>query len=235
MMGKPAHGPATDPLKTLGLLRRWLAIAVAQEALAWIGLEIGRQLDGADERRLVIALGLAGRKLRRAELTLPGDELAAAQDLSPGWRPQYWATDEVARAALLIATHHNDDAAFAARFDKLCLTAETTEHVSYMKGLAIFPAGEQLVRSARQGVRSSIAPIFRAVACHNPFPQHHFDLDAWNQMVVKCVFEGVPIDDVVGLHERRNPELLVMLRDLVAERHAAGRPLPQTVHRFIEG
>jgi len=26
-----------------------------------------------------------------------------------------------------------------------------------------------------------------------------------------------------------------MLRDLVSERHAAGRPLPQAVHRFIEG
>jgi len=225
----------TDPLKTLGLLRRWLAIAVTEEALAWIGLEIDRQLDGPDERRLVTALGLAGRKLRRAELKLPGDQLAAAQDLCPGWRPQYWATDEIARAALLLATHHNDDAAFVARFDKLCLTAETTEHVCYMKGLAIFPAGEQLVRSARQGVRSSIAPIFRAVACHNPFPRDQFDVDAWNQMVVKCVFEGAPIDDVVGLHERRNSELLVMLRDLVAERHAAARPLPETVHRFIEG
>jgi hypothetical protein len=38
----------------------------------------------------------------------------------------------------------------------------------------------------------------------------------------------------VGLHERRNPELTAMLRDLVAERQAAARPLPQEVHRFIE-
>jgi hypothetical protein len=231
MLGKTA----IEPQDALGLLRRWLAIAVAQDALAWIGLEIERQLARVDEHRLVTALGLAGRKLRRAELKLPVDELAAAQDLCPDWRPQYWGTDEVARAALLLATHHGDDAAFVARFEKLCLTAETTEHVSYMKGLAIFPAGEQLVRSARQGVRSSIAPIFRAVACHNPYPRKHFDIDVWNQMVVKCVFEGVPIDDVIGLHARRNPELLVMLRDLVAERHAAGRPLPQAVHRFIEG
>lgn len=233
-MGKTAQPSLVDPLKALGLLRRWLAIAVAGEALAWIGLEIERQLAGPDEHRLVTALGLAGRKLRRAELHLPGEELVLAQELCPDWRPQYWGTDEIARAALLLATHHGDDTAFVARFEKLCLTAETTEHVSYMKGLAIFPAGEQLVGPARQGVRSSIAPIFRAVACHNPFSRNQFELDVWNQMVVKCVFEGVPIDDVVGLHDRRNPELVVMLRDLVAERHAAGRPLPPAVHRFIE-
>jgi hypothetical protein len=228
-------GTAIDPQKALGVLRRWLAIAVAPEALAWIGLEIERQLAGPDEHRLVTALGLAGRKLRRVELKWPDEELAVAQDLCPDWRPQTWAADEVARAALLLATHHNDDSAFVARVEKLCLTAETTEHVSCMKALAIFPAGAQLVGAARQAVRSSIAPIFRAVACHNPYPRGHFDSDVWNQMVVKCVFEGVPIEDVIGLHERRNPELLVMLRDLVAERHAAARPLPQAVHRFIEG
>ena len=231
MMGRTT----IESLEALGLLRRWLAMALPQEAQAWIDLEIERQLAGPDENRLVTALGLAGRKLRRAELQLPAEELAAAQDLCPDWRPQYWGADEVARAALLLATHRGDDGAFVNRYEKLCVTAETTEHVSYMKGLAIFPAGEQLVRSARQGLRSSISPIFRAVACHNPYPRNQFDIDVWNQMVVKCVFEGVPIDDVTGLHARRNPELLVMLRDLVSERHAAGRPLPQAVHRFIEG
>jgi hypothetical protein len=40
---------------------------------------------------------------------------------------------------------------------------------------------------------------------------------------------------MVGLTERRNRELVAMLRDLVSERHAAGRPLPEPVHRYIEG
>jgi len=53
-------------------------------------------------------------------------------------------------------------------------------------------------------------------------------------MVVKCVFVGAPIETIVGLHERRNPDLMEMLRDFVAERNAAGRPLPEAVHRFIE-
>jgi hypothetical protein len=104
-----------------------------------------------------------------------------------------------------------------------------------MKGLAVFPAGEALLGRAREGMRSSIAPLFEAIACRNPYPRDHFDTDAWNQMVVKCVFGGTPLGTVVGLHERRNDDLLVMLRDLVAERHAAGRCLPGEVHEFIAG
>jgi hypothetical protein len=40
---------------------------------------------------------------------------------------------------------------------------------------------------------------------------------------------------VVGLDGRRNGELVRMMRDLVSERHAAGRPLPDSVHRWIAG
>jgi hypothetical protein len=53
-------------------------------------------------------------------------------------------------------------------------------------------------------------------------------------MVVKCVFVGEPIETIVGLNERRNPELIRMLQDFVAERNAAGRPLV-SVHAFLAG
>jgi hypothetical protein len=224
-----------DPAAALALLRRWLARSVPAEALAWLDGEIERQRTAIDERRLGIALGLAARKLGRRDLVLPREEIAAAEELRHGWQPQSWTSDEMARIALLLATYRGDDLAFAARLDKLCLTAEITEHVAYLKGFAIFPAGEALHGRAREGVRSSIAPIFEAMACRNPYPSDYFDQAAWNQMVVKCVFVGAPIETIVGLQERRNPELIQMLRDFVAERHAAGRPLPDAVHRFIAG
>lgn len=226
---------AVAPDAAIALLRRWLARVLAADAGAWLDQEIERQQGGIDERKLAIALGLAGRKLRRVELALPPEELAAAQHLRDAWQPHHWSADEAARAALLLATHHGDDRTFAARVERLCVTAEITEHVSYMKGLAIFPAGAELLGRAREGVRSSIAPLFEAIACRNPYPRDQFDTDAWNQMVVKCVFGGTPLATVVGLHERRNDDLLAMLRDLVTERHAAGRPLPKEVHDFIAG
>jgi hypothetical protein len=227
--------PIADPAALIDLLRQWIAQTVPAEASAWLAAEIERQSAGLDARRLGIALGLAGRKIGRRDLALPPAEIAVAAALRAGWQPQSWGTDDAARVALLLATHRGDDHAFAARLDQLCLTAEITEHVAYLKGFAIFPAPAALEARAREGVRSSAAPVFQAIACRNPYPFDHFDEAAWNQMVVKCVFVGAPIESVVGLHARRNPELLQMLRDFVAERHAAGRPLPEAVHRFIEG
>jgi hypothetical protein len=75
--------------------------------------------------------------------------------------------------------------------------------------------------------------VFEAIACHNPYPFDYFDEAAWNQMVVKCVFTGAPINSIVGLEQRRNAELVQMLRDLVSERHAAGRSVPDAVHAYV--
>ena len=217
--GDVSMNPCADIL--LGALSRVLA----PDALAWLTAEIDRQRAAADERRLAIALGLASRKIARVELSLDPDEAATARQLRAGWQPELWSADEAARVLILGASHGGDDQAFAARVDRLCTTAEVTEYIAYLKGFAIFPAPKLLYGRAREGVRSAITPVFAAIACHNPYPFDHFDEEAWNQMVVKAVFNGVPIETIVGLRERRNPEVVQMMRDLVSERHAAGRPL----------
>ena len=218
----------------IDLLRRWLKRVLQAGAAQWLDAEIDRQREAVDERRLGMALGLVGRRIGRTELALSGDDIAAAQVLHPRWRPDMWGTDEAARVALLLATWSGDEAAFAARIDRLCATGELTEHVACLKGFAVFPAPASLLSRARAAVRSSMQPPFEAIACHNPYPADHFDDAVYNQMVVKCVFSGVPIETVVGLDERRNAELVRMMRDLVSERRAAGRLLPDAVHRFIE-
>jgi hypothetical protein len=229
------HDPQVDPTTVIDLLRRWLAGALAPEANQWLEAEILRQGHAIDERRLGMALGLVGRRIGRKDLALSADDLAAARTLRAGWRPDLWGTDEAARVAILLATARPDDAAFAERVDRLCATGELTEHVAYLKGFAVFPAPARLLGRAREAVRSSAQPVFQAIVCHNPYPADHFDEAAWNQAVVKCVFSGLPIETIVGLDERRNDDLMHMLRDLVSERHAAGRALPETVHRFIAG
>jgi hypothetical protein len=223
------------PPAALALMLRWLERVLAADALGWLVQEIDRQQASADEGRLGMALGIAGRKVRRVELGLSTEDAASAGALREAWQPQSWTADEAARIALLLATHRGDDGAFAARLERLCVTAEVTEHISYIKGFAIFPAGVRLLPRAREAIRSSIAPVFEAIACRNPYPRDRIDIEAWNQMIVKCVFGGTPLETIVGLEERRNDELIVMLRDLVAERHAAGRSLPKEVHDFIAG
>jgi hypothetical protein len=228
-----AHAlPRPDPAAVLDLLRAALARNLAPEAIAWLQGEIDRQRGAVDDRRLGISLGLVGRKIGRSDLALGEDDIATAKRLHPRWRPDTWGADEAARITILLAAYHADDAAFAGRIDRLCTTAELTEHVAYLKGFAVFPAARELHDRAREGVRSSTRLIFEAIATDNPYPFEYFDTAAWNQMVVKCVFVECPIERIVGLDERRNPELVQMLRDFISERRAAGRPLPDAVHRY---
>jgi hypothetical protein len=201
--------------------------------MVWLDGALAAQRASVDERRLAVAFGLASRKVGRADLALSDVELAAARTLRTGWQPQRWGVDEAARVALLLATWRGDEPAFAARIERLCASAEVGELVACLKGFAVFPPAARLEPRAREGVRASMRPPFEAIACHNPYPSDYFDEAAWNQMVVKCVFVGAPIGTIVGLHERRNPELVRMLKDFAAERHAAGRPLPREVHDYI--
>jgi hypothetical protein len=227
----PASAP---PREAIALLCRWLRRAVKADAYAWLEAEIARQQETVDEQKLAVAVGLATRKVGHTGLTLSADEIAAARSARADWRPEHWTTDEAARVTLLLATHQRDDQAFASRIDRLCMTAEVAEHTACLKGFAIFPAPRLLDRRAREGVRSAIQPLFEAIACRNPYPADYFDEAAWNQMVVKCVFVGAPIETIVRLHERRNGELIQMLRDLVAERRSAGRTVPQAVLDYVE-
>lgn len=219
----------------IDLLRHWLGRMLQAEAARWLDAEIDRQRNVLDERRLGIALGLAGRRLGRAHLSLSAADVAAAQALRGGWRPDTWGTDEAAQVALMLATWTGEEEAFAGRVDRLCVTGELTEHVACLKGFAVFPAPERLLSRAREAVRSSVQPLFEAIACQNPYPADYFDEAAYNQMVVKCVFSGVEIGTIIGLDERRNDDLVRMMRDLVSERHAAGRVVPKSVHRWIAG
>ena len=232
-LGKPRSASNPDPAAVMALLRRWLARSSTAVALTWLDAEIERQQAGFDERKLIIALGLAGRKIGRVDLSLTEDDRVMARPVRTGWQPELWGTDDAARTAILLATYTGDDGAFATLVNRLCANAEVTELLAYLKGFAIFPAAKQLHDRAREGVRSAVKPVFEAIACHNPYPLDYFDQAAWNQMVVKAVFVGASIKNIVGIRERGNPDLRQMLRDLISERHAAGRPVPADVCDYV--
>lgn len=59
-----------------------------------------------------------------------------------------------------------------------------------------------------------------------PTPPGSFPELNFNQMVVKCLFNGVALHRIVGLEQRFSAELSRMADDYAAEREAAGRTVP---------
>lgn len=70
-------------------------------------------------------------------------------------------------------------------------------------------------------------------AAVGPYCARHLDAHAWRHAVLKCLFTGVDVDRVADLPRRArgDGELARMLGDYADERTAAGRPVPEDLHR----
>ncbi|WP_434091404.1 EboA domain-containing protein [Streptomyces bluensis] len=72
-------------------------------------------------------------------------------------------------------------------------------------------------------------------AALGPYAARHLDAHNWRHGVLKCLFTGVPVDEVADLarRARADAELARMLGDYADERTAAGRPVPEDLYRVL--
>lgn len=217
----------------LRLADTWLSQKIDESGVAWFRGAIHDVAHATNERALSVAIGLAPRRLGKADLSLTPAELARAEALRPGLDLSDWSIDQLARVALMAASHAGDDAAFASQLDGFCATAEINELIALCRGLPIYPNAALIEPRAREAVRSGMKPVFEAVAHRNPYPRETFAEDAWNQMVVKAFFVGSTLWPIQGLDDRGNPRLARMLVGLAQERWAAQRPVSGEVWRCV--
>lgn len=204
------------------LLKRWV-IAQAFDQADWVTASLDAIANGAPERDLHIFLGLAPRKLGKADLILTDSDLAAADTARPGWTPAGWSIDGAARVLALLSAPGNRP--FAVRFKDLRRTADVAEMIALYRGLPVYPDPETLEFEVGEGLRSNLKPVFEAIAHDNPYPRDHFDRHRWNHMILKALFVGSALAPITGLKDRANPELARILVDYAQERWAAGRPV----------
>ncbi len=217
----------------VALLHDWLARRLDEKSTAWFSdrvARVGAQSEG--DRELYLAIGLAPRKLGKADLDLDDAELAAAAELCPGWWPGGWTVDQAARVLLLLSAP-GDAERLAARLEQLCITSDVGEAMALYRGLPLYPEPERYVTRAAEGLRTNMKGVFESVAHYNPYPSQHLPEGAWNQMVLKAIFIGTKLDSMVGLDARANENLRDMLTDYAHERWAASRDVYPELWRCV--
>ena len=215
------------PKQPADLLQEWV-LRQADDAGEWFSAAIA---DMTTERDLHIVLGLAPRRLGKADLELGDDDLAAADAAYPGWNPAGWSIDGAARVCALLT--FRGQRPFAEIFKDLRRTSDVAEMIALYRGLPIYPEPESLHFECGEGLRSNLKPVFEAIAHRNPFPRDHFDQHRWNHMILKALFVGSDLGPITGLDERANPELARILIDYANERWAAGRPVTPELWRPV--
>lgn len=217
----------TTPLE---LLRHWV-IRQGGEDADWFEGALEALERTPSERDLHIMLGLAPRRLGKADLALDDADIAAADQARPGWNPTGWSVDGAARVAALLA--FRGERPFAETFKDLRRTSDVAEMIALYRGLPLYPDPQALDFEVGEGLRSNLRPVFEAIAHRNPFPRDHFDEHRWNHMVLKALFVGSELAPIIGLDERANPELARILLDYAEERIAAGRPVTEELWRRV--
>lgn len=214
-------------------LLEWVGRRAPEAAVRWIeerSLALG---EGAPERNLFLDFSGALRRTGKAPLFLRPEDLARADRLRPAWSPATWTTDQAARILLVLSWPAREPDAYVATLDKLFESADLGELIALYQALPILPHPRAHVRRCAEGVRTNMTDVFKAVAHHNPYPCERLDESAWNQMVLKAIFVGVPLYPVHGLDARANPRLARMLLDYAKERWAAKREVSPELWRCV--
>ena len=215
-------------MSPLELLTSWITAQAGSEA-GWVADSLASLGHGAAERDLHIVLGLAPRRLGKADLQVSLADLTAADQAYKGWDPSGWSLDGAARVAALLA--FRGDRPFAETFKDLRRTADVAELIALYRGLPLYPEPEALAFEVGEGLRSNMRAVFEAICHRNPYPRDHFDEHRWNHMVLKALFVETALAPIVGLDERANPELARILHDYAHERWAASRPVTPELWR----
>ena len=123
---------------------------------------------------------------------------------------------------------------FVLLLERLYQTADVQEQQLIISVLPLLKSPARFLYIATEAARTNIVPVFSALALNNPFPQEHFSENQWNQMVLKTIFVGCNIAQIVGLHERHNSALSETIFQYVRERHSAHRSVPSAVVELCE-
>ncbi|OFW15832.1 MAG: hypothetical protein A3F69_00080 [Acidobacteria bacterium RIFCSPLOWO2_12_FULL_66_10] len=187
-------------------------------------------LAGAGGDILPRAYTAAPKHVGRAPLGLDATERRALAAVAPHLTVDRWTTDDAARCVLLLAAADRLDSDAFVRVAIHCYeNGDAREQQSWLRAVSLLSDPDRFMAVAIDACRTNIVPLFESIACENPYPAQHFPERNFNQLVLKALFNSVPLARIVGLDTRRNPELARMAGDYAAERRAAGRSVPADI------
>jgi hypothetical protein len=220
---------------------KWLAERLSAESRDWLerALASARQ-GGIGSDAFAIAWSGCSRRLGKATLDVSTADIERLRADGLEVVPAHWSTDEAGRAVLLLhavqqGQGQGGPALTAEAVTELFARGELREQQALLRVLAYLPEPERYTELAADAVRSNALTVLEALVCDNPFPSRHMPDLAFNQMIMKAIFNGLPLRRVVGLGERTGTELRRMVSAYASERRAAGRPVPADVDLILGG
>jgi hypothetical protein len=229
-----APRPVAAPLELAEGLLALVRAHVDPPGREWLAGALRTARAPLDRAGFTGAFALAARRAGRAEPVPTPSEAARLHAAGLTWPVASWGLDGLSRAALLLhAAAALPPGELEALVEECFLRGDTRERQAVLRTLVLLPDPGRFVPLAVDACRTSVQPVFEAIACENPYPARHFPESSFNQMVLKAVFIEVAVGRILGLEARITPELRRMAADYASERRAAGRGVPADVTRLL--
>lgn len=214
--------------KINSLLWEILTAQIAPSEAKWL-----EENGVAEPLELMTAFVAAPRFLARRTVKPTVKQTLELNEILPGFSVEDWGIVRLSRVWLLSCLDTANKEEYCRHIETLFDTAEMNEMVALYSALPLLEYPEKWLFRATDAVRSNMGVVFDAIALKNPYPTAHFTELAWNQLVLKAIFNDKPIHFIVGLEERANENLALTLSDFAHERWAAGRTVPAQVWRLV--
>jgi hypothetical protein len=215
---------AMDPL---GTLDAWVRDRLTEGPRTWLdeGLE---QIKTAADPRGPLARWSAAAARRLGQTPLGAT--AVALDTPCGTLDaSRWGLADAARALLLGTAAGRPGVDGVALFGALYRDGDEGERVSLVRAFCLTPDPCRLLNLAREAGRFTSLHLYAALALDNPFPAACYPAHDFNGLVLKCLFNALPVGRISGLGRRADADLARMCEDYRDERVLAGRTIPADI------
>lgn len=214
-------------------LSNWIFKSCSPQAVQWLKKEKSKIEKGGNAQILLSSFTAVSRIFRDDPIELNDKERKQAQELRPGWNPQYLNLQQAARILLILSFPSTDPEKYTRTVNKLLVGADLNEQIAIYAGLPLYPHPKRFLPLALAGTRSNATSVFDTIALHNPYPREYFPQEAYNRLVLKAAFMERPFWKIAGIPERANSALANLLLDLISERWAAGREVNPMLWKLI--
>lgn len=176
--------------------------------------------------------GLIARKISLEIPEWTTEETVLLEQVYPGFTQSHWDLQQLSRGLLMtqLPVHQNVEI-----IKNLAEMADIKELVGLYKGLFFLKNAADFILTVQEGIRTNMVAVFDAIALANPFAAKYLPVDAWNQLVLKALFMGRPLYQIIDLDLRKNEKLALIIHDYIHERWSAGRLVSPEIWRLVVG
>ncbi|MCL4638627.1 MULTISPECIES: EboA domain-containing protein [Olivibacter] len=197
----------------------------------WLEEQLGKVKMSSDH--IYGTFSSLSRILPKKAVELLDADREALQLIAPGFQMRAWDTHRLARMLLLLNLRDLMEADYVQVLNHLFDYADISEMVALYSSLIVLEYPDHWKSVCVEGIRMNIGLVHEAIMYDNPYPFFYLDNAAWNQLILKAIFNDMQLAYIVGIYARMNEPLISALLDYVAEREAAGRTVSLPVRKLL--